>query len=312
MNDNIKISILIPTYNRSSYLKKCLESIISQNHDDIEIIISDNNSPDNTAEIVNQFNDKRIKYYKNENNIGSNANFYKLIELATGEFIFFLTDDDYLLPGSIEEIKDFILNNNHLDAFKSDLIVYNEKSKTAFNYKYFDHNVVDKNLDIETKSKIWQSSHIFTGCCYRRSLIPIGIQNDFFTWYPSMLVFGLFDVNQGYLSAPIAVHVWENELFWNIDNKEKDLILLKSKIEILQYLLNKGKKVEYINALAYRIFEDAAEVYNYELDNFPQELIKYLSSVQIRTIRKAKFKIIIKNALKKLLLKSINRLKKFL
>lgn len=312
MIEDLKISILIPTYNRSMYLKKCIESIISQNHDDIEIIISDNNSPDNTEEIVNLFIDKRIKYYKNSENIGSNANFYKLIELANGEFVFFLTDDDYLLPGAIAEIKNFIKINKHIDAFKCDLIVYNERSKTAFNYKYFDHSIIDKNIDIETKSKIWQSSHIFTGCCFRRLLIPNGIQNDFFTWYPSMLVFGLFDVNQGYLSAPVAVHVWENELFWNIDNKEKELILLKSKISILPYLLNKGKNIEYVNALAHKIFEDAAEGLNYELDNFPPELCSYLSSTQIKIIRKAKAKIIFKNVLKRLLIKSINFLKKVL
>ena len=63
-NTSIKVSIIIPTYNHSIFLRASIQSVIDQTYSNWELIIIDNYSTDNTEEIVNEFSDKRIKYIK--------------------------------------------------------------------------------------------------------------------------------------------------------------------------------------------------------------------------------------------------------
>ena len=89
MNNNPLFSICIPTYNRSNELKRCIESIISQDGFDdvnVEIIISDNCSTDNTDEVVKPYilKYKNIKYYRNKKNV-TMENFPIVLSEATGE-----------------------------------------------------------------------------------------------------------------------------------------------------------------------------------------------------------------------------------
>ncbi|PMB10264.1 glycosyl transferase, partial [Fischerella thermalis CCMEE 5328] len=64
------VSIITPTYNRPDYLKQALKSAISQTYQNIEIIVSDNCSPENPQAIVESFNDPRIRFSRNETNLG--------------------------------------------------------------------------------------------------------------------------------------------------------------------------------------------------------------------------------------------------
>ncbi|MBN1213827.1 MAG: glycosyltransferase family 2 protein [Candidatus Lokiarchaeota archaeon] len=105
----IILSICIPTYNRSNILKETISHLIKCKRDDIEIVICDNASPDRTEIIVKEFEDSRIKYYKNLLNYGVDMNILKCIERAKGEFIYFITDEDIinldLIPWIINLIK---------------------------------------------------------------------------------------------------------------------------------------------------------------------------------------------------------------
>ncbi len=123
-----KLTICIPTYNRSTHLNNCLNSIYLNGKilDDIDICISDNNSTDNTYEIINFFKNKmNIKYNKNENNIGVARNILKSISMSNSEFCWVIGDDDLLFDNAVEEVlkkinefKDtdfFYINSKHLD-----------------------------------------------------------------------------------------------------------------------------------------------------------------------------------------------------
>jgi len=94
-----KISIVIPTYNRSSYLKQTIGSALAQNYESFEIIISDNASQDDTAHVVEGFiSDSRVKYFRNDTNIGMVGNWRKCIyEHASGDWFLILSDDDYFI-----------------------------------------------------------------------------------------------------------------------------------------------------------------------------------------------------------------------
>ena len=63
---NIKVSVLIPVYNGASFLKEALDSILNQTFTDFELILLNDASPDNSEEIIKQYNDNRIRYYRNK------------------------------------------------------------------------------------------------------------------------------------------------------------------------------------------------------------------------------------------------------
>jgi len=114
------LTIAIPTYNREMYLHKCLENIYSQigNDSRFEVLVCDNDSSDNTQEIVNIYTRKytNIIYAKNESNIGATNNFQKVLELATGEYINLHGDDDYFNEGTYNEIFNMIASNGDCDV----------------------------------------------------------------------------------------------------------------------------------------------------------------------------------------------------
>jgi len=96
------VSIIIPTYNRSKLLKNAINSIINQTHQNFEIIIIDDCSTDDTLKVIKNFEDKRIKYFKNEVSLRATGSRNRGIEKSKGDFIAFLDDDDEWYPRKIE------------------------------------------------------------------------------------------------------------------------------------------------------------------------------------------------------------------
>ena len=97
------VSVVIPMYNASDFIKKTLESVLDQSYKYLEIIVVDNCSNDNSIDIVKEFDDDRIKLHINEKNLGFSGNVNKGISLSKGEYIKFLCADDELKPNCIEE-----------------------------------------------------------------------------------------------------------------------------------------------------------------------------------------------------------------
>ena len=103
MKDKPLITIAIPTYNRAdSYLKKSLQCAISQTYKNIEIIVSDNCSTDNTEELVNSYKDFRIQYFKQSVNMGALKNKDFCLEKTNGVYHLLLMDDDMIDNDFIE------------------------------------------------------------------------------------------------------------------------------------------------------------------------------------------------------------------
>ncbi len=101
------LSICIPTYNRAQYLKESLDILLPQLlplKADVEVLVSDNCSTDNTQEVVEQAQAQYnidLSYTKNEKNIGGNNNMVKVVARAKGEYVYIMGDDDYLSPDFI-------------------------------------------------------------------------------------------------------------------------------------------------------------------------------------------------------------------
>lgn len=102
MPDSPLVSICIPTYNRADMIGKAIESALSQTYKNIEVIVVDNNSTDNTAEIVASYKDTRLHYTKNVRNLGLFGNCNQCIDLAKGTYLHILHSDDYIDPGFTE------------------------------------------------------------------------------------------------------------------------------------------------------------------------------------------------------------------
>ena len=112
------LTIAIPTYNRAVILKKCLSSIFSQINGlekYINILVSDNNSEDNTFDVVNSFilSGYDLIYNKNKSNIGMDMNFRYCFNNTKSKYVWILGDDDFILDGALNEIIT-ILNNDDL------------------------------------------------------------------------------------------------------------------------------------------------------------------------------------------------------
>lgn len=115
----MKFSILIPAY-KSKYLHECIESILTQNYPNLELIIVNDDSPENLDLIVHSFSDSRIRYYRNEKNCGAiNVvdNWNICLSYATGDYVICMGDDDKLEPTALMGYVELIKKYPNIDLF---------------------------------------------------------------------------------------------------------------------------------------------------------------------------------------------------
>lgn len=98
-----KVSICIPTYNRAKYLKTTIDSVLSQDFDDYELVICDDGSTDGTKELCAEYIDSRIRFVEGDKPSGSARNFNRCLAEASGEYLTILHSDDYFLPGFVRD-----------------------------------------------------------------------------------------------------------------------------------------------------------------------------------------------------------------
>jgi len=110
------VSILIPVYNRDKYIAQTIESALNQTYTNIEVIIVDNSSTDNTWKIVQVYakKDNRIKAFQNDSNIGPVRNWKRCIDEASGKFGKILWSDDLIAPEFIEKTLPFLQKNEEV------------------------------------------------------------------------------------------------------------------------------------------------------------------------------------------------------
>jgi glycosyltransferase involved in cell wall biosynthesis len=109
------LSICIATYNRASHISETLDSIIPQLNDDIELLVVDGASTDNTEDVLRKYSEKeyRIRYIRLSSKGGVDQDYDKSVELARGEFCWLFTDDDLLRPGAVAAVTAAI-NEGHV------------------------------------------------------------------------------------------------------------------------------------------------------------------------------------------------------
>lgn len=126
-----KISVLVPVYNVENYLRECLDSIINQTLEDIEIICINDGSTDSSADILMEYQnkDKRLKIINKENS-GYGASMNQGLEAASGEYIGIVESDDFIKNTMFEDLYN-LAKTNDLDMVKSDFKYYISSKKQA-------------------------------------------------------------------------------------------------------------------------------------------------------------------------------------
>lgn len=103
-----RVSVIIPTYNRSELLVKAVASVLDQSFSDFELLVIDDCSPDDTRAKIEGIGDSRVAYFRNPENKGVSGSRNFGIERSRGEFIAFLDDDDEWLPGKLQRQVDIL------------------------------------------------------------------------------------------------------------------------------------------------------------------------------------------------------------
>jgi glycosyltransferase involved in cell wall biosynthesis len=183
------LTIGIPTFNRPEKLRDCLESVLIQEQDDVEILVCDNSENNLSKEIVNELNKKykhktTIHYHKNETNVGIDRNFYNLVKYGTGEYIEWLSDDDELLPGAVKRIVDCLrlLDEKPTFLFLNPIGFIQNGSNREWKNSFLD---IPENLDIDEPERAIDIfdhyiTYISSYCFHRRSWLENCTHERFF------------------------------------------------------------------------------------------------------------------------------------
>jgi glycosyltransferase involved in cell wall biosynthesis len=127
---NAKVSVCIPVYNGSVYIAESISSVLGQTYEDFHLIVCDNCSTDNTAEIICSFNDPRLTYVRNTENLGSVGNANRCLELAKGEYVCIWHHDDVMLPDNLQCKVQLLDEHPEIGIVHSNLILIDDTGKT--------------------------------------------------------------------------------------------------------------------------------------------------------------------------------------
>lgn len=151
--DQPLVSIIMPTFNRPTYLKRAIDSCLNQTYDNIEVLVIDDNNPSsdarkNTEKFINKLysNNKKVVYLKMDKNSGACKARNKAIFYSNAKYITFLDDDDEYYPNNIEEEVKFITKNDY-DMIFCNVDIMNDRTKEIIHRKYtFDFEFTTENL----------------------------------------------------------------------------------------------------------------------------------------------------------------------
>lgn len=223
-----KVSVCIPTYGRARILPKVIGSVLSQTYRDIEIFVSDDASPDNTEEVVRSFTDRRIRYHRNNKNLGVRDNWNFAIKNARGEYVFKLDDDDYIHPAFLEKTVSMLEKHPNIGS------VY-----TGFYYaKDYNGGWIEKVVDDTLKVEYMRGIDYVRGYLLHASIpklhpssvvfrYSVAEEAGFFDTAPNDLMFSLVlaaKADVGYIPEPLFFYVQHTDERASYNKKSAQLI----------------------------------------------------------------------------------------
>lgn len=259
------VSVIIPTYNRVNYLKKSIHSVISQTIKDIEIIVINNYSIDNTLEVINSFKDQRIKIinFKNGGVIAKSRN--QGMVHSTGKYIAFLDDDDIWRQDKLELQIRYLEAHPEFGVVYSNAIIIDEKD----NRKGF---LIDQGRAKE--GQVFQNLlggnfiTILTVLMRRELLEYIGLFDE----DPSLIAIEDYEYwmrialksEFGYIDKPLALY----RIHGTSMSKRNSVALLRQKV-LRMFLKNRDASLKYHDKILRNIerLDFSASVYHWSISD---------------------------------------------
>ena len=289
----IKISVIIPVYNVELYLKECLDSVINQTLKDIEIICIDDNSTDNSYNILLEYQkiDNRIKIIKHKENLGLGPARNSGIRKAKGEYIYFIDSDDYISTNYINSLYESaikynadIVGTSNIFIISIDNIIYPFEIFKIDEWKKIDpkfylegiSNITIKNLLHNTQeylavmawNKIYKKDFIIKNNLFFMDIHSGEEDIDFY--YRILINEPLIAYNH---SETYFYRKRENSL---MEKARTDIDIFKYSIEHYYYTIDycKNKNIKLLEDLYIRLWESALS--RFELINYKKESYEYL------------------------------------
>ena len=294
MNETCLLSICIPTYNRFDKLQLCLECItdaIKNYSGYIEIIISDNHSNDETANIIEHYKTKipNLTSYRNEDNYGFNKNMLLLLNnYSRGKYIWMIGDDDYIDSNAISQIINIILDYKSNIILVKHRIFHNIENFVAFRRKNIGLPDVSKNDNVKFLA-------------FSKAMDNIAVPSNIFCTFFSSVIFKKNMIKREYFN-----HIQDNhwDKFYNVfpnayliinsfHNEKNVCVINNILISVVEGKKNWDDKLDLI------WLKHIPDLYNYI-----EEL-----NIKSRDLRKSRY-IIVKNNI--LLLRKIKHIKEFI
>ena len=205
------VSFVVPCYRYAHLLRECIDSILCQSYGNFEVLIMDDCSPDNTPEVARSFQDLRVKYVRNDSNLGHIRNFNKGISLTRGKYVWVISADDYLRrPYILQRYVNLLDRNPNVGyTFCPGVSVENGLETNILGYSVYGNRdqVIDGRVLLKKliqQNIIVAASAMARRDCYERiSFFPSSISwgEDWYLW----CVFALyFDV--GYFAEPMVCY----------------------------------------------------------------------------------------------------------
>lgn len=248
MNDddkkNILVSIITPVYNSEKYIADTINSVLSQTYKNWEMLIVDDCSKDDTANVIAQFNDPRIKYFKLSQNSGAAVARNEALEMAQGKYIAFLDADDMWKSEKLEKQLEFMIKNRIGFSFTSYEILKEQGNKVIkvpkeLNYIQFMKNTIIGTLTVMINKDIVGDIR----------LVDVKKDHDSMTWAKLLregnIAYGLNESLAYYRKVEGSI---SNDKFkavknhWNNCRKIENLSVAKCLYYFLFYGINAVKK----------------------------------------------------------------------
>ncbi len=131
------VSVCIPAYNNAAYITETIESVLNQTYENLELVICDDQSKDNTVEVIESINDPRIRVVKNEKNLGMSGNWNNCLKHCKGEFIKLICADDLLAETALEKEVQALIENPTAVLAESDTVLVDLNGKKKGWYKRY-------------------------------------------------------------------------------------------------------------------------------------------------------------------------------
>lgn len=179
---NFDLSIIIPIYNVEKYVLECIQSVVNQLKDNMEVILIDDGSTDDSSKLIQPYvnSDKYIYYYRQDNK-GLSAARNKGIELARGEYLFFLDSDDYIAQDTFD-IMLAEAKKNKVDLVFANHVLFNEGEKTIDYTSHYNIFIYEKDYLLNELLKTGTESDFKYVICCNKMMKKTLLENCMFAY----------------------------------------------------------------------------------------------------------------------------------